>query len=75
VIDIRNIGLVAAVELAPLPDKPGVRTYNVFTRCFEKGVLVRQTGDVIALSPPLIVEKPHIDQIFETLAEAIREVA
>ncbi|MGQ0656591.1 MAG: aspartate aminotransferase family protein [Chromatiales bacterium] len=73
VIDIRNIGLVAAVELAPRPERPGVRAYDVFTHCFEHGVLVRQTGDVIALSPPLIVEKAHIDQIFETVAEAVRE--
>lgn len=74
VIDIRNIGLVAAVELAPRPDRPASRAYEVFTRCFERGVLVRHTGETIALSPPLIVEKPHIDQIFTTLAEAIRAV-
>jgi len=74
VIDIRNIGLVAAVELAPRPDRPATRAYEVFTRCFERGVLVRHTGETIALSPPLIVEKPHIDQIFTTLAEAIRAV-
>jgi beta-alanine--pyruvate transaminase len=74
VIDIRNIGLVAAVELAPRPERPGSRAYEVFTRCFERGVLVRQTGETIALSPPLIVQKPHIDQIFTTLAEAIRAV-
>ncbi len=74
VIDIRNIGLVAAVELSSRPERAGTRAYEVFTRCFERGVLVRQTGDTIALSPPLIVEKPHIDQIFTTLAEAIRAV-
>ncbi|MFO1434834.1 MAG: aspartate aminotransferase family protein [Gammaproteobacteria bacterium] len=74
VIDIRNIGLVGAVEMAPRPDRPGTRAYEVFIRCFEKGVLVRQTGETIALSPPLIVEKPHIDQMLGTLAEAIRAV-
>jgi beta-alanine--pyruvate transaminase len=75
VIDIRNIGLVGAVELAPRADRPGTRAYEVFLRCFEKGVLVRQTGETIAMSPPLIVEKSQIDQIFETLAEAIRAIA
>jgi len=74
VIDIRNIGLVGAVEMSPRPDRPGTRAYEVFLRCFEKGVLVRQTGETIALSPPLIVEKPHIDQMLGTLAEAIRAV-
>jgi beta-alanine--pyruvate transaminase len=74
VIDIRNIGLVGAVEMSPRPDRPGTRAYEVFLHCFEKGVLVRQTGETIALSPPLIVEKPHIDQMLGTLAEAIRTV-
>jgi beta-alanine--pyruvate transaminase len=74
VIDIRNIGLVGAVEMSPRPDRPGTRAYEVFLRCFENGVLVRQTGETIALSPPLIVEKPHIDQMLGTLAEAIRTV-
>jgi beta-alanine--pyruvate transaminase len=44
----------------------------VFTRCFERGVLVRQTGDIIVLSPPLIVEKPQIEQIFATLSDVLR---
>jgi beta-alanine--pyruvate transaminase len=44
----------------------------VFSRCFERGVLVRQTGEIIALSPPLIIEKPQIDQIFGTLGEVLR---
>jgi beta-alanine--pyruvate transaminase len=74
VIDIRNIGLVGAVEMSSRPDRPGTRAYDVFTRCFEKGVLVRQTGETIALSPPLIVEKPQIDQMLGTLAETIRAV-
>ncbi len=75
VIDIRNIGLVGAVELDPLPEQPGARAYDVFVRCYEKGVLVRQTGDVIALSPPLIIDEPQIDRIFSTVADAIEEAA
>ena len=71
VVDIRNIGLMAAIELEPIPGKPGTRGYETFLRCYEKGALVRVTGDTIALSPPLIIEKNHIDQLFSTLAEAL----
>jgi beta-alanine--pyruvate transaminase len=76
VIDIRNFGLIGAIELAPREGKPGTRAYDVFTKCFhEKDVLIRVTGDVIALSPPLILEKPHIDLLFSKIADAIRETA
>jgi beta-alanine--pyruvate transaminase len=74
VIDIRNLGLVAAVELAPRPGRPMTRAYDVFVRCFEKGLLIRTTGDIIALSPPLIIERHQIDQLFEILSEAIKAV-
>ena len=56
VIDIRNIGLVAGVELSPRAGEPGKRAFDVFLDCYERGVLVRTTGDIVALSPPLIVE-------------------
>jgi len=72
VIDVRNHGLILGLELEPIPGKAGVRAFEVFTRCFERGVLVRQTGEVIALSPPLIIEKTQIDQIFGTLSEVLR---
>jgi beta-alanine--pyruvate transaminase len=75
VIDIRDIGLIAGIELAPRPGKPTQRALGIFRRCFDDGVLVRVTGDIVALSPPLIVEKPHVDRIFGTLAEAIRAEA
>lgn len=76
VIDIRNFGLVGAVELAPRRDTPGSRGYEVFRRCFHDGrLLVRCTGDIIALSPPLIVDKPQIDQITGILGEMIRATA
>src|SRR5215813_9708968 len=64
VADIRNYGLILGLELESIPGKVGTRAFEMFKRCFERGVLVRQTGDVIALSPPLIVEKAQIDQIF-----------
>ncbi len=75
VVDIRNIGLVGGIELAPLAGEPGKRAFNVFLDCWEHGVLVRTTGDTIALSPPLIIEPQHIEQIVGTLADAIRRAA
>jgi beta-alanine--pyruvate transaminase len=74
IVDIRTIAMVAAIELAPIPDKPGARAYEAFVRCFEKGVLVRVSADILALSPPLIAEKSHIDQLFGTLGEVLRTV-
>ena len=71
VVDIRNIGLVGAVELAPRAGAPGARGFEAYLRCFEKGVLVRQTGDIIALAPALIVEEKHLDRIVSTLREVL----
>ncbi len=73
VIDIRNLGLIAGIELEPLPGKPGKRAFEVFTKAFERGLLVRVTGDIVALSPPLIIEKAQIDQIFGVLTDILRE--
>ena len=76
VIDIRNFGLIGAVELAPREGAVGARGFEVFTRCFhDHDLLIRTTGDVIALSPPLILQKSHIDQIVERLGAAIRATA
>ncbi len=75
VVDIRTIGLVAGIELASRKDAPGARAYDVFTDCFEKGLLIRVTGDIIALSPPLIVEKSQIDDLASTLADALKRAA
>jgi len=72
VIDLRNLGLIGAVELEPIPGKPGARAYDVFVRAFERGLLIRVTGDIIALSPPLIIEKAHIDELFGKLADVLR---
>ena len=71
VIDVRNMGLVAGIELESRSGAVGARAAEVFLKCFERGVLVRVTGDTIALSPPLIVERGHIDEIVGTLAETI----
>jgi beta-alanine--pyruvate transaminase len=75
VIDIRAIGLVAGIELSPRPGAPAARGYDALVRCYETGALVRVTGDIIALSPPLIIEKGEIDRLFEIVADSIREVA
>ncbi len=75
VIDVRNLGLVAGIELEPRSDGIGKRTYDVFVDCFQSGVLVRQTADIIALSPPLIIEEDHIGQIVDTLGQALARAA
>ena len=75
VIDIRNFGLVGAVELAPRAGEPSKRAFDIFLDCYEKGVLLRTTGDTVAISPPLIIERQQIDQIFDTLRGAIQRAA
>ncbi|MBQ0934704.1 aspartate aminotransferase family protein [Ideonella paludis] len=75
VIDIRNIGLVGGIELASRPGAPALRAYDVFLDCFKEGLLIRTTGDTIALSPPLIIQTEHIDQIVATLRQALQRVA
>jgi beta-alanine--pyruvate transaminase len=73
--DIRNLGLVCGIELESLPSKPTARAYEVFERCFwEKNLLIRTTGDIIALSPPLIINHEQIDTLFSTLAEVIQSI-
>ena len=71
IIDIRNYGLIGAIELAPQDGAPGARGYQMLEQAFRKGLLVRTTGDTIALSPPLIVERRHIDDMFSMLGEVL----
>lgn len=75
VTDIRTVGLVAGIQFAPHAESVGKRGYEVFRQCFEDGLLARASGDTIALSPPLIVEREHIDAMVERLADAIRKAA
>jgi beta-alanine--pyruvate transaminase len=75
VIDIRNIGLIGAVEFEPDPAQPAKRAFDRFVKCFENNLLVRQTGDIIALSPPLIIEKREIDQLFDILSGVLKTAA
>ena len=72
VIDIRSYGLVAAIELAAKEGAPGARGFEAYLKCFERGVLVRQSGDAIAVSPPLIVETSQIDELFATLTDVLK---
>ena len=74
VIDVRNIGLVGGIELAPIAGSPGKRAFDVFLECWERGLLIRTTGDTIALSPPLIIESTHIEQIVGTLADVLNKL-
>ena len=75
VVDIRNLGLVGAIELAPRDGAPGTRAYDVFVDCFQKGLLVRVTGDIIALSPPLIINEDEIARIVSTIGDALQRIA
>ena len=74
VIDLRNLGLLAGIELEARPGKPTARAFEAFLKSYDKNLLIRTTGDIIALSPPLIVEKKHIDQIVDTLREVLATV-
>jgi beta-alanine--pyruvate transaminase len=75
VVDIRNIGLMGAIELAPRDGAPGARGYATLTGAFERGLMVRATGDTIALSPPLIVTEDQIAELFATLRGVLEGVA
>ena len=75
VCDIRTIGLIAGIELSSRDGAPGARAYDVFVDCFEKGLLIRVTGDIIAFSPPLIAEKKHFEDIVSILGDALKRAA
>ncbi len=75
VIDIRNLGLMGAVEMSPRPGKVGERAYDAMLLAFEKGMMTRVTGDTIAMSPPLIVTREQIDEIVDTLGSVLDEVS
>lgn len=75
VIDVRNIGLVAGIELAPRKDAPGARAAEAFHKCFDSGLMVRYTGDTLAVSPPLVIEEAQIDQIFQSIGNVLKEIA
>jgi beta-alanine--pyruvate transaminase len=75
VIDIRNLGLVGGIELAPLPGQPAKRAFDIFLDLFAQGLLIRTTGDTLALSPPLIISAEQITQTVEMIRAALRRAA
>jgi beta-alanine--pyruvate transaminase len=74
VIDIRNMGLIAGIELEPIAGEPTKRAFSAFLDAYENDILIRTTGDIIALSPPLIIEKGHIDTLFGTLRDILKRL-
>jgi beta-alanine--pyruvate transaminase len=75
VIDVRNLGMVAGVELAARPGAVGARAYDVFVACYNAGLLTRVTGDIIAISPPLIAERKHVDEMVGIIADVLKTIA
>jgi beta-alanine--pyruvate transaminase len=71
VIDIRNLGLIGAIELESIPGEPTKRAFSAFLKAYEDGILIRTTGDIIALSPPLIISKEQIDELFGKLRKVL----
>lgn len=74
VIDIRNIGLIGAIELAPIAGQPTKRAFSAFVKAFERGALIRTTGDIIALSPPLIITKGQISELIDHVRDVLRSI-
>ncbi|NIF54256.1 aspartate aminotransferase family protein [Burkholderia sp. Ax-1724] len=72
--DVRNLGLVAGIELESRDGAPGARAYEAFVKCFEAGVLIRFTGDILAFSPPLIIDEEQIAHLFRTVGEVLATV-
>jgi beta-alanine--pyruvate transaminase len=69
------MGLIGAVELDPIAGEPTKRAFNAFLAAYDKGILIRTTGDIIAMSPPLIIDKPQIDELIGTLAGVLKTLA
>jgi beta-alanine--pyruvate transaminase len=72
VIDVRNMGLIGAVELDPIAGEPTKRAFEAFLRAYDRNILIRTTGDIIAMSPPLMIERHHIDTLIGTLADVLK---
>jgi beta-alanine--pyruvate transaminase len=75
VIDVRNLGIVAGIELEPRPGAPTARALEAFRGCLDRGVLIRVTGDIIALSPPLVIEKLQMERLVTTIRTVLDQIA
>lgn len=71
VIDVRNFGLIGAVELTPIEGKPTQRAMQIFRECYDNGLIIRTTGDTLAFSPPLVIEEKQIEQMVETVRKSL----
>ncbi len=74
VIDVRNEGLIGAVELEPIPGRPTARAFQAFLDAYDAGILIRTTGDIIAMSPPLIISEAEIDELVGKLGDVLRKL-
>ena len=74
VIDIRNLGLIGAVELEPIAGQPTKRAFSAFLEAYERGIMIRTTGDIIAMSPPLIISEAQIDELIGTLRDVLKAI-
>ena len=74
VIDVRNYGLIGAVELTPIEGKPTARAMSIFRECYDQGLIIRTTGDTVAFSPPLIVKESQIEQTVEIIRATLRSL-
>ncbi len=74
VVDIRNFGLCAGIQIEPLPGEPARRPFEISMRCWERGLYLRYGGDVITLAPPFVAERADIDFMIDVLQEAIQAV-
>jgi beta-alanine--pyruvate transaminase len=74
VIDVRNMGLIGAVELDPIAGEPTKRAFSAFLAAYDKNILIRTTGDIIAMSPPLMISREQIDTLVGTLADVLAKL-
>ena len=72
--DLRNLGLVGAIELQPRERAPGKRAWQAMKMAWDEGIMIRVTGDIIALSPPFIITEDEIERLFTTLAGILRRL-
>ena len=75
VLDVRTVGITAGIDLASKPDAVGKRAYDAMEKAFhEEGIMIRNMGDTLAVTPPLIVSESQTAEIFDKMARVIRAV-
>lgn len=71
VADIRNIGLLAAIDLKSRDGATGARGAECANRCYDDDILIRSSGDTLLISPPLIITEDQIEAIFSAIRRAL----